>query len=47
VEEFIEQVESGWKADEDTVAACSGKDIVAKWYEAYGEAYASQTSKKM
>jgi short-subunit dehydrogenase involved in D-alanine esterification of teichoic acids len=39
VAEFIEQIQEGWHNDEDTCAAGLGRELVEKWYSAYGEAY--------
>ncbi|KAF2672739.1 NAD(P)-binding protein [Microthyrium microscopicum] len=39
ISEFMEQIVDGWKADKDTCPAGMGKEMVGKWYEAYGEAY--------
>jgi short-subunit dehydrogenase involved in D-alanine esterification of teichoic acids len=40
VPEFIEQVQEGWQSDKDTCPAGFGHELVEKWYNAYGEAYA-------
>ncbi|KAF2427362.1 NAD(P)-binding protein [Tothia fuscella] len=37
LEEFIGDVEEGWRGDGDVVAAGVGKDVVGKWYRAFGE----------
>lgn len=39
LEDFIKDVEAGWEANDDTVAAGSGKDIVKKWFDTYGKTY--------
>lgn len=46
VEEFMEDVVAGWKAGDDTVAAGSGKALVKKWYDTYGEEYLKLTGEK-
>lgn len=38
-EEFMKDVEKGWKEDEDVVAPGMSRGLVDKWYDAYGEAY--------
>lgn len=43
VPEFMDDVVAGWRADDDTVAAGSGKALVKKWYDAYGEEYLKAT----
>jgi len=39
VDEFIADVEAGWKEDKDTIPAGPAKAVVAKWFDAYGEGY--------
>lgn len=39
VEEFMEQIVEAWKEDKDIYTAGMGKEIVGKWYEAFGKAY--------
>ena len=39
MEEFMKQIVEGWKEDKDICTAGMGKEIVGKWYEAFGEAY--------
>lgn len=43
LDDFIKDVEAGWNADEDTVAAGPGKDVVKRWYDAYKETYNKST----
>lgn len=38
-EEFMRDVERGWREDRDVVAPGMAQGLVDKWYEAYGEAY--------
>jgi short-subunit dehydrogenase involved in D-alanine esterification of teichoic acids len=45
VEEFMEQTVEGWKEDKNICTAGMGKEVVGKWYEAFGEAY-TQACKK-
>lgn len=45
LEEFMDEVTKGWKANEDTVAAGMGNGIVEKWYGAFGEKYAESEKK--
>lgn len=40
VEEFMDQVQKGWKEDKDVCTAGLGHELVDKWYAAYGDAYA-------
>lgn len=44
VEEFMEDVEEGWKTDLDTVSAGMGKDVVKRWDESMGEMYKKATA---
>jgi short-subunit dehydrogenase involved in D-alanine esterification of teichoic acids len=46
IQEFMDDVLDGWKADTDTVSAGPGKALVKKWYEAYGESYSKATGGK-
>lgn len=39
VPEFMEQIEAGWKNNDDTCAAGQGRELVKKWYDTYGELY--------
>lgn len=39
VEEFMEEVAKGWKADEDIIAPGAAGVAVGKWYDAFGKAY--------
>lgn len=39
VEEFMDEVTKGWKENKDTVAAGMAKEVVEKWYKAFGEKY--------
>lgn len=43
LEEFMADVEEGWRGNEDTVAAGPGKNIVKKWFDTYGEDYRKAT----
>ena len=43
IDEFMKDVVEGWEKDEDTVSAGPGKDIVAKWYGAFGNDYLKST----
>lgn len=45
VEEFMEEVEDGWKQDLDTVTAGPGKKIVGIWDESLGSIYHDMTKK--
>jgi len=45
VEEFMEEVEEGWKQDLDTVTAGPGKKIVGIWDESLGSIYHDMTKK--
>jgi len=40
LEEFMEEVASGWKADLDVIAPGSAGSAVEKWYDAFGKGYA-------
>lgn len=44
VDDFIADVEAGWKEDKETIPAGPAKEVVKKWFDAYGEAYAKATS---
>lgn len=41
LEEFMEQIVEGWRADKDTVPAGMGHELVEKWEKAYAEGYAN------
>jgi hypothetical protein len=43
IDEFMDDVIAGWKADHNTVATGSRKALVKKWYDAYGEEYSKAT----
>lgn len=45
VDEFMADVEEGWKTDLDTVSAGMGKDLVQKWDETFGSMYKEATDK--
>lgn len=36
-EDFMNQVAEGWEKDQDVITAGMGKELVKKWYDAYGE----------
>ncbi|KJX99116.1 short-chain dehydrogenase like protein [Zymoseptoria brevis] len=40
IEEFMKDVEQGWREDRDRVSAGPGKELVEKWEGTFGEAYA-------
>lgn len=39
VDEFMEDVEAGWKAENHTIGAGMAKDIVKNWFELFGPKY--------
>ncbi|CAO1622908.1 unnamed protein product [Parajaminaea phylloscopi] len=39
VEDFIKQITEQWEDDQDHVTAGMGKELVKKWYDAYGEQF--------
>ena len=43
VDEFIADVEEGWKQNKDVIPAGMGKELVKRWYDAYGESYQKAT----
>lgn len=45
VEEFMDDLKAGLKADQDTISAGSGKELVSKWNEAFGEQYKGAAEK--
>ena len=44
LEDFMHDVEAGWERNEDTIAPGPAKDIVKRWYDAYGEIYKNSTT---
>lgn len=41
VEEFMEDLVNGWKEDKEVIGAGMAKEMVGKWYGAFGEQYAA------
>lgn len=39
LDEFMDELTSGWKKDEEVISAGSGNELVEKWYSTYGSGY--------
>jgi short-subunit dehydrogenase involved in D-alanine esterification of teichoic acids len=44
IDEFIKDVENGWREDKDTIPAGPAKGAVDKWFDTYGEGYQKAVS---